>query len=95
MFSCAIRPNMSHSLREDAEAGDAEAQFALGRHYMGKPQKSETLVDNSEYRAVSFTDAVPQDLPLATKWLRKAANQGHTEAARWLEALIAHPPGVY
>jgi TPR repeat protein len=61
-------PNSADPLREKAERGDAESQFALAMRYFEG-------------------DGVPQSDAEATKWIRRAAAQGHKSASNLLNAM--------
>ena len=61
-------PDEVETLREKAERGDADAQFALGMRYFEG-------------------DGVPQNDTEATKWIRRAAAQGHPAASNLLNAM--------
>ncbi len=94
-FICFYRPAVSHTLTWDAEHGDREAQAALGRLYFeGRSEHANT--DTGKGLIVSsFTPAFEQDLPQAARWLRKAARQGHLEAKRLLEIVLAKAKGIH
>jgi TPR repeat protein len=63
-------------LLKQAEAGDAEAQFLLGCFYTRKkpPLRRDPGIDLERGRCVIKSE------PLAAKWFRKAAMQGHAAA---------------
>ena len=61
--------------KKAAEAGDSEAQYALGLCYAG----------DAEYYD---PDKIYQNMPEAKKWLQKAADQGHEGAKEALERLF-------
>ena len=89
-FMCFYRPNASHSIRPDAEVGDAEAQFTLGRLYFeGRLQASTSDDRDPDLVVSSFTPAFEPSLPSAVKWLRQAADQGHAEAKHLLDTVLA------
>lgn len=94
-FICFYRPNLSHSLRWNAEHGDAEAHATLGRLYFeGRPERATDNDTGKDLLVSSFTPAVEQDPVQATKWLRGASNQGHEEAKQLLETLLAKARGL-
>jgi TPR repeat protein len=94
-FICFYRPGISHSLRFEADQGDAEAQFELGRLYLeGRDEQSHTSKNGSDVVS-SFTPAFARNQAEAALWLQKAADQGHGEAHRLLEAVRAEPRGVH
>ena len=67
------------SLRAQAEQGDADAQYHLGRLYrVGKLYVGGRNV---------FGEGVPQNYAEAAKWFRRAAQQGHNDA-KFVLALI-------
>ena len=89
-FMCLYRRDPDCSLLWPAEAGDAHAQFALGRMYFdGRAAESHTTHSGQDGRDIvcSYTPAVERHYPLAIKWLQKAADQGHAEAWQLLEAV--------
>ena len=89
-FICFYRPDISHSLRWDADHGDPEAQAALGRLYFeGRPERAWDTDTDKDLIVSSFTPAFEQDLTLAAEWLQKAADQGHAEAKRLLGTVLA------
>ena len=95
-FMCFYRPNVDHPIRSDAESGDADAQFALGRLYFeGRRQTSTSDERHNDLVVSSFTPAFEPDLAQAVKWLRKAADQGHAEAKGFLETVLAKANGVH
>ena len=59
---------------KQAEAGDAEAQFLLGCFYTAKKNLRSSDADPERGRCVMKSE------PLAAKWFRKAALQGHAKA---------------
>jgi len=84
---CFYRPTFSHTLLSDADRGDADAQFELGRVYFEGRDDSST--------SASFTPGVERNHATASAWLKKAAAQGHTEARQLLEVVRLHfPKGV-
>jgi TPR repeat protein len=95
-YICFYRPDVSHSLRPDADHGDPDAQAALGRLFFeGRPQHATDTDAGKDLIVSSFTPAFEQDLVQAAKWLQKAADQGHAEAKRLLETVLAEGPGVH
>lgn len=94
-FICFYRPGVGRSLQSDAESGDIEAQFALGRLYFEGRPTATSETHGKDLVVSSFTPAFEPNLPLAVKWLRGAADQGHTEAARLLETVLAKAIGVH
>ena len=78
---CALFPPRAESfdsLLARAEAGDAEAQFKVGKHYQtGDKHKG-----------------VEQDYAQAAIWLRKAAEQGHAAAQNEFGNLLSDGNGV-
>ncbi len=94
-FICFYRPDAGDSLWGDAGRGNPEAQAALGRLYLeGSPQRTSDI-ETEDAIVSSFTPAFEPDLSQATKWLQKAARQGHTEAKRLLGAILAKAKGVH
>jgi TPR repeat protein len=86
LLGCMIRPPHSHSLMSAVEAGDPSAQFELGRTYFeGRPESA-----SSSGSFASFTPAIRRDLAAAEDLLKKAADQGHEEAAKLLEVVKLH-----
>ena len=61
--------------KKAAEAGDSEAQYALGSCYAGDVEYYDP-------------DKIYQNMPEAKKWLQKAADQGHERAKETLERLF-------
>ena len=93
-FICFYRPAVTASLEREAARGDVEAQAALGRLYFeGRPESASNTNTDNRSIVSSFTPAVEQEG--AVKWLRKAAKQGHTEAKRLLETVLAKAKGVH
>lgn len=95
-FICFYRPSPTSSLHREADRGDAEAQAELGRLYFeGRAKSARDTEYESGLVVGSYTPAVEQDLTAAVKWLRKAANQGHADAKRLLETVLAKAKGVH
>jgi TPR repeat protein len=94
-FMCFYRPGVGRSLQSDAEGGDIEAQFALGRLYFEGRPTATSDTHGKDLVVSSFTPAFEPNLPLAVKWLRGAADQGHIEAERLLETVLAKANGVH
>lgn len=63
---------------KDAENGDSEAQFLVGREY---------------FEESGFFD-VPEDKVIAAKWFRKSAEQGHAIAQNFLASMYSAGEGV-
>ena len=61
--------------KKAAEAGDSEAQYALGSCYAGDVEYYDP-------------DKIYQNMPEAKKWLQKAADQGNEKAKEALERLF-------
>ena len=57
---------------EQAKAGDAEAQFYLGMWHLWGYNPG-------------YIEPIPEDKTEAMKWFRKAAEQGHEYAKKWLK----------
>ena len=95
-FICFYRPDVSHSLRWDADHGDPEAQAALGRLYFeGRAERAADIDIGKDLMVSSFTPAFEQDFAQAAKWLRKAAEQGHAAAKRLLGTVLAKAKGIH
>lgn len=94
-FMCFYRPGVGRWLQSDAEGGDIEAQFALGRLYFEGRETSTSDDHGKDLVVSSFTPAFEPNLALAVKWLRRAADQGHPEATRLLETVLAKAIGVH
>ncbi len=95
-FICFYRPSPTSSLHREADRGDAEAQAELGRLYFeGRPKSARDRKYDNGLVVGSYTPPVEQDLIAAVKWLRKAANQGHADAKRLLETVLAKAKGVH
>lgn len=76
------------STRRGAEAGDSDAQNALGRWYLTAAARgSETQPAPGAKYAIG--DGVPPDPVQAAYWLRKAAEQGEVQALEELGMLYA------
>ena len=69
----------SEELVKKAEAGDAEAQFALSTYY---------------YVGDRFTNGATQDYKEAVKWLTKSAEQGNAYAQMMLGACYMEGNGI-
>ena len=63
---CTVAAQVPETLRKNAEAGDAEAQFRLGWSY-----------DSGSIYNSSGRTHCPMDPAKALMWFRKAANQDH------------------
>ena len=94
-FICFYRPDAGDSLWGDADRGNPEAQAALGRLYLEGSPKRTSDIETEDAIVSSFTPAFEPDLSQATKWLQKAARQGHTEAKRLLGAILAKAKGIH
>ena len=95
-FICFYRPSPRSSLHREADRGDAEAQAELGRLYFeGRPKSAVDAKYESGLVVGSYTPPVEQDLTAAVKWLRKAADQGHADAKRLIETVLAKAKGVH
>lgn len=94
-FICFYRPDASESLRWEADRGNPDAQTALGRLYLeGSPQRTSDT-ETEDLLVSSYTPAFEPDLAQATKWLQKAARQGHAGAKRLLGAILAKAKGIH
>jgi len=71
-------------LQKEAEAGNAEAQFNLGRIYLRGEGST----------GVAFVRDVPKDIPKAVEWFQKSAVQGNMNAQRDLGMLFKLGFGV-
>jgi TPR repeat protein len=71
-------------LQKEAEAGNAEAQFNLGRIYLRGEGST----------GVAFVRDVPKNIPKAVEWFQKAAMQGNINAQRDLGMLFKLGVGV-
>ncbi len=94
-------PNEFDSLKMKAESGDAEAQFALAKHYKEDKGDSAEAVKwyskaaeqgNADAQfnlglSYSFGDGVVKDEEEAMRWFQKAAEQGHEQAIAILRAV--------
>ena len=94
-FICFYRSNASESLSWDADRGNSEAQAALGRLYLEGSPKRTSKTETENLIVSSFTPAIEPDLSQATKWLQKAARQGHAGAKRLLAAILAKAKGIH
>lgn len=95
-FICFYRPSPTSSLHREADRGDAEAQAELGRLYFeGRPESARNTKYETGLLVGSYTPAVEQNLTAAVKWLRRAADQGHADAKRLLETVLAKAKGVH
>ena len=56
--------------------------------------KTTSSDDTGDVVMSSFTPAVEPNLTQSVKWLKKAANQGHADAKRLLETVLATAKGV-
>ena len=75
-----LAPDDLHLLKgiaESAENGDAQAQFAIGM----------VLLSGEFMPTDHGTKFMEPKLAEGAKWLKKAADQGNTEAKKWLESL--------
>lgn len=88
-FMCFYRPDPGGPLRHHAERGDMEAQAALGRLYFEGRLETSSSDETGGVVVSSFTPAVQPNLTQSVKRLRKAAKQGHAEAKRLLETVLA------
>jgi TPR repeat protein len=78
------------------DAGDPDAQFELGRTYFEGRAESSSSTRTGDGTFASFTPEVRRNLAAAEELLKKAADQGHEEAARLLEVVKLHTPnGVH
>jgi len=72
------------------KAGEADAQFELGRlHFEGR-EESSTSGSSGPHVVSSFTPGVPRDLDRAAELLRLAADQGHEGARKLIEVVRLH-----
>ena len=98
-LACFYTPGISAPLQKSADAGDAEAQFELGRLYFeGRADESHIINDGSDGKDVvaRFTPGLPQSHAEAATLLQKAAEQGHTGARQLPEVVKLHiPKGVH
>lgn len=82
LYSSELFIRHVRSIREKAEQGDSNAQCLLGKcYYWSEGISTNTL----EYFKPT---GLPTDHVEATEWFRKAAEQGHAEAQRCLNAGI-------
>lgn len=94
-FICFYRPGAGDSLRWDADRGNPEAQAALGRLYLEGSSQRTSNTETEDLLVSSFTPAFEPDLSQATKWLQKAARQGHAGAKQLLGAILAKAKGIH
>ncbi len=71
-------------LQKQADAGNAEAQFNLGRIYLRGEGST----------GAAYVREVPKDIPKAVEWFQKAAMQGNVNAQRDLGMLFKLGIGV-
>jgi TPR repeat protein len=87
-----FRPTLSHTLMAQADRGDADGQFELGRIYFeGRADaSSNTVSKDGKHGIASFMPGLPRNHAAAAALLQKAADQGHTAARRLLEYVKLH-----
>jgi TPR repeat protein len=81
------------NLKRRAEAGEAEAQSGLANIYRGHNDEWTQVNGTTTTVRMTTKGIVAEDPQAAVKWYRKAADQGHGEAAFKL-AQMHHYPNV-
>ena len=91
LTACGSKESVK-SLKKKAEAGDAQAQFELGRKYYDRGVAPKNYME----AVIKYykSGGISKDEVEAVKWFRKAAEQGHAQAQRYLGVAYANGWGA-